>query len=122
MAFDEAVGSDEAILTIPYDEDKVRDLAFKVSQWASSWDDFVWFFAESELRLQNSYVSEQDSLRGPHPEGIKLFPGKIVEQPDPEAIKTLAEEISQKNPRLEELHWFLAERKYLYNKILGVEE
>ena len=36
--------------SIPIDEDKIREMAYNLSQEPKSWDDLVWLFAEAELR------------------------------------------------------------------------
>jgi hypothetical protein len=98
-------------------------MAAKVAAWSDrSWDDFVWLFAEAELRLKKAYTSEEDSPSGPHANGIKIDPCLVEDSPSQDDIKAQAEQIAAKNPNIDELHWFLAERKLLYNKVKGIEE
>ena len=45
----------DIIVVLQIDDEKVREIAFNLSQEPKSWDDWVWLFAEAELRLRPAY-------------------------------------------------------------------
>jgi len=113
---DETCG--ENLITVNVDEDLVRNLAFEISQQPMSWDDCVWLLAEGELRLAKAYIDPHITPSGLADVGnmIRLDPSKVENQPPEAQIRALAEKVAKQGPRLEELHWFLAVRKIIYDE------
>ncbi len=101
-------------LVIKMDENAIREMAYDFSQQPKSYDDFVWLLAENELRLIKSYTTPSNPLMGNFPETVSIFPNKIIDFPPTDEIKRLAEIIAAQGISLQDLHWFLAERFYIY--------
>ncbi len=113
------------LVSVPLDDDQIRKMAYEISLEGKSWDQLVWLFAESELRLANAFASRDclsvgDVTRAIHLypfKSVELFPSKVQDHPKESAIRKLAEIIAAQNPPAQELHWFIAERTYTYKKI-----
>jgi hypothetical protein len=102
-------------ILIKMDENKVREMAYDLSQQPKSYDDFVWLLAEQELKLKNAFNSPINPLTDNFPEMISIDPKKIIDIPNADETKALAELIAKQGPSVEKLHWFLAERVYIVN-------
>ena len=102
--------------SIPIDEDKIREMAYNLSQEPKSWDDLVWLFAEAELRLRPAYIVGKLYKDGEEAKNVEIEPSLVVDQPTENDIKALAEELSKAQPKTEELHWFVAERNYIFEQ------
>ncbi|HMF31524.1 MAG TPA: hypothetical protein VKK79_08925 [Candidatus Lokiarchaeia archaeon] len=107
---------------ISVDEDRVRELAESLSKEQKSWDDWVWLFAEAELRLRPAcevgvFYSEWGDTRQ-----IEVNPDLLVAQPPERDIRELAGEISKLRPWFQDLHWFIAERRIIYDSAKGAAE
>ncbi len=102
-------------VSIAVDNDAIQKLAFEISQEPKSYDDFVWIFAEAELRLRPAYAVGNVFTGGP----VQLFPNKIVDKPKDDDIRSLAEQIASQGTPVQDLHWFIAQRKFIYNKAKG---
>jgi hypothetical protein len=48
---------------------------------------------------------------------VDIDPDAIVDQPPEEEIRQLAEEIAKQGPSAQDLHWFIAERRFIYDEI-----
>lgn len=104
------------ILTIPLHEDQIREIAFNISKQKNSWEVFVWLLAESELRIKKCFISPMNPLYGPTPPIVTIDISKIIDQPPRNEIIQLAELIAARSPTLQDLHWHLALRQYIYNQ------
>ncbi len=103
-------------VSIAVDNDAIQKLAFEISQEPRSYDDFVWIFAEAELRLRPAYaMGNIFQTGGP----VQLYPNKIVDKPKEDDIRALAEQIGPQGTPVQDLHWFIAQRKFIYNKAKG---
>jgi len=101
------------VVSISVDNDEIQKLAFEISQLPKSYDDFVWIFAESELRLRPAYAMGNIF----QPEGpVQIYPAKIVQNPKDDDIRKLAEQIASQGTSVQDLHWFIAQRNFIYNK------
>ncbi len=102
--------------SIAVDNDAIQKLAFEISQLPKSYDDFVWIFAEAELRLRPAYaMGNIFQTGGP----VQIYPNKIVDKPIEAEIRSLAEQIAAQGTTVQELHWFIAQRNFIYNKAKG---
>jgi hypothetical protein len=105
--------STASVVSISVDNDAIQKLAFEISQLPKSYDDFVWIFAESELRLRPAYAMGNIFK----PEGpVQVYPAKLVANPRDDDIRKLAEQIASQGTSIQDLHWFIAQRNYIYNK------
>ncbi len=102
-------------VAIAVNEEEIQKIAFEISQEPKSYDDFVWLFAEAELRLRPAYAVGNVFTGGP----VQLFPNKIVDKPKDDDIRKLAEQISSQGTPVQDLHWFIAQRRYIINKAKG---
>lgn len=108
------------MVSIEVDEEKIREMAYEISQEPRSWDDFVWLFAEAELRLRPAYVLGKLYKEEAESRVVEIDADSIVDQPGEDEIKALAEEISKQGPSPQDLHWFIAERRFVYNQAKGL--
>jgi len=67
------------------------------------------------MKLADAYVTVLD---GTNPT-VMISKSKIVDKPGHDAIESLAKAIYAKRPKVEELNWFLAERRYIFDKVKG---
>ena len=96
---------------------KIRELAYDLSQQLKSYDDIVWLFAEMELKLENAFDSTTNPLEGTFPEAVTIYPKKILLKVDEEKIRPLAATIADRGSSLQDLHWFLAERIFVVENV-----
>ncbi len=99
---------------IRIDEEKVREMAGALAREPKTWNDFVWLFAEAELRLRPALAGGVLYQRGVESREVELDPTLIVDQPIEEDIRQLAAEVASLGPPLLDLHWFIAERRYIF--------
>jgi len=104
-----------AVITV--DEDRVRELAAELAREPKSWDDCVWLFAETELRLRPALVGGALYQQGVEARQVELAPDLVVDQPAEGDIHALAEEIARLGPSLQDLHWYIAERRFIYAQV-----
>jgi len=104
------------IVTIELNMDAIKQKAEEASKWKNTYDTYIWLFAESEARLADAYVTPLDGSPT-----VKINKAKIVDNPPREDTERLAKAIGSKKPKLPELHWFLAERRFIFEKIRGRE-
>jgi hypothetical protein len=102
-------------VSINLDEKKIQEIAYDFAQQPKNYDDYIWLLAENELRLLGAYPDSINPLSGSFPEKVVLYPNKIVDFPPTEQVKQLAELYAAQAPSLQDLHWFIAERVYIYN-------
>ncbi len=106
------------------DEEKIRLMAREIYQQQKLWDDLVWLYAESELRLAPAYASGADSQPN-HLFTVKVIeidPSKIVDYPIESDIRRLAEQFAAQRPSVQDLHWYIAERMFVYNVVKNNEK
>jgi hypothetical protein len=101
------------MVSVQVDEEKIREMAYEISQEPKSYDDFVWLFAEAELRLRPAYVLGKLYKEGDESRSVEIDPDAIVDQPAEDDIRVLAEEISKQGASVQDLHWFIAERRFV---------
>ena len=105
----------DKMVTVPVDEEKVRQLAYELSQKPMSYNECIWLYAENELQLRPAY-SNGVLYSEENPNKIaEIEPDSIVEQPSEEDIRQLAESVHRMGISIHDLHWLIAERKYLYD-------
>ncbi|HMF30897.1 MAG TPA: hypothetical protein VKK79_05765 [Candidatus Lokiarchaeia archaeon] len=107
------------MVSVQVDEEKIKEMAYELSQEQKSWDDFVWLFAEAELRLKPAYILGKLYKDGDESRTVDIDADAIVDQPSEDDIRQLAEEISKQGPSVQDLHWFIAERKFIYDQVKG---
>ena len=96
------------------DDETIRDLARAVSLEGKSFDELVWLFAEAELRLRPALIGGILYQGGVESREVELDPALIVDQPAEGAIRELAAEVASLGPPLLDLHWLIAERRFIY--------
>ncbi|MBN2153787.1 MAG: hypothetical protein JW839_20180 [Candidatus Lokiarchaeota archaeon] len=105
--------SDARIVSVPIDKDAIKKIAEEVASWKNPYDVAVWLFAEAEGRLADAYVTVLDGTSA----DVQVDAGKVVDVPNRDSTESLAKAIASRRPRLAEVHWFLAERRYIYEKV-----
>ncbi len=91
-------------------------MARALAKEARPWDELVWLFAEVELRLRPALVDGMLYAQGAEERMVDIDPALIVDHPPEAAIRELAEEVSHLGPSFEDLHWFIVERRYIYDR------
>ena len=101
-------------------DEQIRDAAHAISLESHSWDELVWLFAEAELRIMSSLViGNLSQQEGGETREVEVDPDLLVDQPPEEEIRPLAEEIAKLCPSLQELHWFVAERRFIFDQAIA---
>ncbi len=113
------------VVSVPLDDEQIRKLAYEIALEGKTWDELVWLFAESELRLVPAFANQNFLSAGEVTRAIHLYPFKYIDlyptmvqdHPKDSEIRKIAEKIAAQNPPTQDLHWFIAERTYTYRKI-----
>jgi len=105
------------IVTIDLEEDEIKKRAETIASWKNSYEVYIWLLAEMELRLAQAFITKLD-VSGRH---VKIDTSKIVEHPAEDEIRQRAKTLSALWLRLQDVHWFLAERQVIYDKVKGRE-
>jgi hypothetical protein len=101
--------------------DSIQQIAFEISKQNLTVEELNWFISENELRIAKAFVSKDNPLTGPLPSSLKIKLSKIEQKPSTDDIKKYAENIFIKKLPKENLHWELAIRSYIWQKITNVE-
>ncbi len=105
----------QSIVAIDVNEDEIKKRAETIASWKNTYEVYMWLLAEMELRLAQAFITRLDAS-GHH---IKIDKSKIIEHPTEDAIRQRAKALSAHLLRLQDVHWFLAERQVIYDKIKG---
>ena len=81
-----------------------------------SYDELVWLFAEAELRILSALVIGHLRQEGGEVREVEVDPTLLVDQPPEDEIRLLASEIAKMKPSISNLHWFVAERRFIFNQ------
>lgn len=103
------------IATIVLDYEDLKKRAYDLWRAGKTYDEYIWIYAESDLRLKSAFLSKIE----PNGTEIKLDTSKIVDKPSESEIRELARAIRGTNPSIQDLHWLIAERQYIYSKARG---
>ncbi|HME54306.1 MAG TPA: hypothetical protein VKM55_18925 [Candidatus Lokiarchaeia archaeon] len=98
------------IMTINLKRDAIQTRAYLLSTENRSYDDYIWQLAEIEARLKPAYITRLDNGTTE----IKIDSAKIIDKPSTDEIRILARELGGKQTKIQEIHWFIAERQYVY--------
>ncbi len=110
------------MIVVQVDEEIIRNMARTLSQESRPWDELVWLFAEWEIRLRPALVDGMLYAQGVEERLVDIDPALIIDHPPEKSIRELAEEISHLEPSFEDLHWFIAERRYVYERAKGADK
>jgi hypothetical protein len=103
-------------IEITIDEGKVREGAYLLSQQKKSYNDYVWLLAEADLKIAKAFPEGTSPLAGPTPRTVKISLSKIIDAPPQPDIKQAAEALAKKGPKIQDLHWFIAIRNFIYQE------
>lgn len=98
------------IMTINLKRDAIQTRAYLLSTENRSYDEYIWQLADIEARLKAAYITRLD--KGTME--IKIDAAKILDQPSTDEIRIIARELGDKQARIQDVHWFIAERQYVY--------
>ncbi len=93
-------------VTVKCGIEDVRKRAFEMSAQGKSYDDYIWLLAESEARFSKACL-EAGKNAG---DGFKIDPELVVDKVDEKEIRQLAEKYAKAHPKVQDLHWYIAER------------
>ena len=111
----EANHKNQSIVTVDLDEDEIKKRAELIASWKNSYEIYIWLLAEMELRLAQAFITKLDAS-GRH---VKIDTSKILEKPAEADVRQRAKALSSLWLRLQDVHWFLAERQVIYDKVKG---
>lgn len=109
--------SDSNVTKLYLEKEVITKIADDLSKSKTTHDEYCWFIAECELRLKPLYTSDEPFVNN----FIQIKKGVPLGNPAPEEIRKLAEVIYHQGTPPKDLHWFLAERRYLIAKILTAQ-
>lgn len=102
---------------IPINSEKIKELAFIISQQPMTINETNWFIGENEAIVKNAVISNENLFDGQLPNTIQINPELLSEKPSTEDVRRLAEKSAKKNLSIQESHWELALRKYIVESI-----
>jgi hypothetical protein len=105
----------QSIVTVDLEENEIKKRAETIASWKNSYEVYMWLLAEMELRLAQAFITKLDAS-GRH---VKIDTSKIIERPSEADIRQRAKALSALWLRLQDVHWFLAERQVIYDKVKG---
>ncbi len=108
-------GASKRVVNVPIDKEAIKKKAEEIASWKNPYDTAVWLFAEAETRLADAYVTVLDGTCA----AVQIDAGKVIDAPERVATESLAKAIYSRRPNLNEVNWFLAERRYIYEKVKG---
>jgi hypothetical protein len=103
------------MISVQIDEEKIREMAYEISQEQKSNDDYVWLLAEAELRIRPALAFGKLYKDGEESQVVRIDPDMMIDQPTEEDIRATAEDISKQGPSVQDIHWFTAERRFIYD-------
>jgi hypothetical protein len=107
----------EKTVFIHINVEKIKQIALDISQQPLSWDDINWLISESELKIANAIVSDENPLKGPITKQVKIDRTQIIEKPNENHIRELAQNIANKQESLEQRYFDLALRQYIFDLV-----
>lgn len=93
---------------------KINEIAYSISQQPLTWDELNWLISETELKIANAIVSDENPLKGANPNQVKIDRTRIIENPDEGSIRELAQNIANKQESIEQRYLDLALRQYIF--------
>jgi len=100
-------------ISVDLNKADIQKRAAFIEAWKNTYEVYVWLWAEAELRLANAYITKLDT----NSTSVTIDPEKIVDNPPKEDIMKLAKQYASNKLKLQDIHWFLAERQYVLEKI-----
>jgi hypothetical protein len=110
----EKPNASEIVVTL--DDGKIREAAFLLSQQKRSYNDYIWMLAEADLKLAKAFPEGASPLAGALPKTARVLPAKIIDSPLQSEIKAAAEILVKKGTKVQDLHWFIAIRNFIYQE------
>jgi len=107
----------QAKIVVDLKADEIRKKAFELAMVRRNYDDYIWMWAESELKLRSAYCTPLVSNLNK----IEIDKANVVDKPSVEDVKKLASELASKRPKVQDVHWFIAERQYIFNAVKTVK-
>ena len=92
--------------------ESIEKKAYEIASKHLSYDDYVWLWAESELKVGNAIANGSALKDGK----VQVDISKIVQKPASNDIKKLASEFASKRTKPETIHWYIAERQVLLDR------
>lgn len=100
--------------TIELNKDEIRKRAYNLSMSKKSYDDYVWFWAEQEMKLGKAISAPLTA----DAKSVIVDAKKIVAKPKESDIRKLAVEFASKKAKVQDIQWLIAERQFICDKAL----
>ncbi|HME54563.1 MAG TPA: hypothetical protein VKM55_20290 [Candidatus Lokiarchaeia archaeon] len=97
--------------------DEIRKRAYNLAVAKRSYDDYAWLWAEQELKVGKALSSPL----APNVKSLKVDPSKIVDKPKVNDIKKLASDFAKFKTKVQDIHWYIAERQFIMDKAKGLK-
>ncbi|MBN2153445.1 MAG: lipopolysaccharide biosynthesis protein [Candidatus Lokiarchaeota archaeon] len=108
---------------IVLDTEAIKRRAFEVYTERLSYDQLVWLLAESTLMVQDVFIKTPFGPITTTEGRLELNPDLLNPRPNRGKIARLAKQIfDAQHPSMEELHWLIAERRWLYHTLEHVSQ
>ncbi|HME52512.1 MAG TPA: hypothetical protein VKM55_09865 [Candidatus Lokiarchaeia archaeon] len=108
-----AAASSGSGTTVELKKVEIQKKAYEISQAKKSYNDYVWLWAEADVKLGQSC---QPDLKT-NPASVKVDVKKIVAKPAEADVKKLAGDYFKKGAKVQDIHWFIAERQYILDAV-----
>ncbi len=96
-----------SVVHVKCSPDEIRKKAFELSAGHSSYDDYIWLLAESELKFSKVCLDVGKNAS----DGLKIDTSRFVDKINEKEIRQLAVEYAKAHPSVQDLHWYIAERQ-----------
>ena len=96
-------------MTVELKKVEIQKKAYEISQAKKSYNDYIWLWAEADAKIGQSCLPDLKT----NPASVKVDVKKIVAKPAEADVKKLAGEYFKKGAKVQEIHWFIAERQYI---------
>ncbi len=94
--------------------DVIAKMAYEIASKRLGYDDYVWLWAELDLKVGNAIVNQPIGSNG----GKAIVDSaRIVSNPAASDIKKLASEYAARKTKVETIHWYIAERQFIYDQM-----
>ncbi len=94
-------------------KDVIEKKAYELASKRLGYDDCVWQWAELDLKVGNAIVNQPIGSAGM----AIVDSSRIVSKPATSDIKKLASEYAARKTKVEQIHWYIAERQFILDQL-----
>jgi hypothetical protein len=105
----------ETSIAIELNQGEIAKKAFELNGEHRSYDDYIWMLAESETKLSKAMLTDLKA----HGATVKVDAARIVDKPAEADVRSRAADLASKKPKVQDVHWLIAERRYILDSARG---